>query len=75
MLEKPAGTLSHSSNLKRTSLGDLGKGKACTPLKIYVIRIDEGAQCPQGFASEEIGLGTLQSCQRESEVWGHNGLC
>lgn len=44
----------------RTSLGNLSKCKACTPLQVDVIGVDKGAQRPKGFARKEVGFGALR---------------
>jgi hypothetical protein len=43
-----------------TSLCDLGKGQARGALQVDVVRVDQGAQCAEGLAGEEVGFGSLQ---------------
>jgi hypothetical protein len=45
---------------QHTSFCDFGKGQAGGALQINVVRVDEGAQCVEGLAREEIGLGALR---------------
>jgi hypothetical protein len=44
---------------QHTSFCDFGKGQAGRALQINVVRVDEGAQCVEGLAREEVGLGAL----------------
>jgi len=44
-----------------TSFCDLGEGQARRPLQIDIIRIYECTQCAEGFAREEVGLGSLRT--------------
>ena len=48
---------------RSTSLCYLGKGQACRPLQINVVRVDEGAEGAEGLAREEVGFGSLQAGQ------------
>ena len=46
-----------------TSLCYLGKGQACRPLQVNVVGVDERAERAEGFAREEVGLGSLEAGQ------------
>ena len=61
---------SHAAPRTRTSLSDLSKCQACAPLEVDVIGVDEGAQCSERLAREEIGLGALRKVRLGKQSWG-----
>lgn len=54
-----------------TSFCYLSEGQTRGPLQINIVGIHKGAQCPKGFAGEEVGLGSLGglAVRRGAEEW------
>lgn len=51
--------LACARSLKHASFCDFGKGQAGASLQIDVLAVDEGGECGERFAGEEVGLASL----------------